>query len=130
MSDHLLVLHLACKGPIGVLDRHGAVRHVHAGGIISAKGVLHKVDVNLGMIPFLDAVTCGKYRHGFDASSAVLLRRGLQYAVDISDRNKATDYFGRLLQCPGAGVTLRERLRWMVILHAPWLADLFKRLKG
>ena len=130
VSDHLLVLHVAAGGPIGVLDRHGAIRHVHAGGIISAKGVLHKVDVNLGMIPFLDAVTAGKYRSGFDQSRRTLLRRGLQYAVDIHDRERASRYFALLRKDPGAGLDFRERMRWTLILRAPWLADLIKRLKS
>ncbi len=130
VSDHLLVLHMALQGPIGVLDLHGAIRHVHAGGIISAKGMLHKVDVNLAMIPFLEAITGNRFKEAFAKSRRDLLRSGRQYAVDIGDRVKARHYFTRLLRTPGHGVDLRERLRWNVILGAPRLAALFKRIRA
>lgn len=129
ISDHLLVVHMAMQGPIAYEDTITAVRRVHAGGIISMKSVLHRLDVNIGMMEAIGTLV-GAGHPRVREQQVALHRSAVQYAIDRNDGPTARAFWARLLALPGVRVGMRERLRMAVLLYAPALARIIHRLRS
>ncbi|MCB0784993.1 MAG: glycosyltransferase [Flavobacteriales bacterium] len=129
ISDHLLVLHLASQGPIGYLDGHTAVRRAHPGGLISMKGALHKIEVNVATMEALRTMLGAPHAERLMTHRRQLLEEGLQLALDTGEREHARRFWDRLRTDPGSSIGLRRRLRMKVLLDHPGLAKAIHRLR-
>ena len=130
IGDHLLVLHLASKGPIGYLDAHTAVRRAHPGGLISMKGALHKIEVNIATMEALRSMMGGTHAKRLMDHRRALLEEGLRSALDRGEREHARSFWERLQADPEAALGLRRRLRMKVLLDHPRMAKVIHRLRS
>jgi hypothetical protein len=129
VGDYVLTVHLALKGPIGYIDRHTAVRHGHAGGIIAMKDTMHKIEVNIGTLEALSTMVKPGDRTTLHQRLIQLNQQALQLAIDRNDPAQARPFWKALQRIPGFHASLRERLRRTIQLWAPGLSRVLYKMR-
>ena len=127
--DWILYIALTEGGGFEVLDRFSAVRRVHAGGVISMKDPLVKIDRNLTLLTEIDRMTGVRHTDLIDPRRADLCRQAIQLAVDKGEPAQGAKYL-QLLTGPGtlrAQTSARERLRATLLVGYPRIARLLNR---
>lgn len=130
ISDWILVLHLAAQGPIGYIDRHTAVREVHPGGIISMKGQVHKLEMNIAMLHEIMTLVPERLRLHARKRLLELHLEALQWCVDQGLPAEASMFWRKLRALPWYDEPLRRRVRWEILANWPRLARWIHRLRS
>lgn len=130
IGDWILVAHMAGKGPIGYIDRHTAVREVHAGGLISSKGRVHKLQVNLAWLHELRGMVPAELQTAVDARSVAVHKEAFQFCIDNGAPAEAAATWKGLCALPGHTAGPRERLRNHILFHHPRFARAIARLRS
>lgn len=128
--DWILYIALTEHGGFQMLDRMSAVRRVHAGGVISMKDPLVKIDRNLHLLGEIDRMTHEHHRDLTDARRAELCRDAIRTAVDRGSPEQGEKYL-RLLTRTGSLRRItgrRERLRATLLVRYPLAARLLYRV--
>lgn len=130
--DWILYIALTDHGGFQLLDRFSAVRRVHAGGVISMKDLLVKIDRSLHQLTEVDGMTSGRYRTTTDQRRIELCRMAIQHAVDTKEPERGSPYLALLKESRSlrAGTTLRERFRAELLVNYPKFARLIHSWKG
>lgn len=130
IGDRILVTHMATKGPIGYIDMHSGVREVHAGGIISSKGLVHKQKVNIAVLREIRNMVPAELRPEVDRQLSLQCREAFRSCIDRGLLTEAASFYHELRSIPGERTTLRERMRAHLLLHWPRTARAIARIRS
>ncbi|MBL7965263.1 MAG: glycosyltransferase [Flavobacteriales bacterium] len=129
VSDWVLVCHLARFGPMGYLDRHTAERTIHAGGIISQRDLLHKLEVNLLTLEHIGRMVGPSCADVVAQRTTELLDQALVEARSKGRWKEARDLWQRRIRHLALRPTLQERMRVALPAWFPGLARVYQRLR-
>ncbi len=129
--DWLMYVALASTGPFAFLDRISAVRRVHEGGVISKKGLLVKIDLNLELLRQIDEITSGHYASVLLGRRAELDRMAIRMAVDMGRPQEGARYLKDMIMCSGIrrGMSVKEIAQYMILVHFPALGRRIHRAR-
>lgn len=85
VGDTILFTHLARAGDLIYIPEVTAVRTMHAGGIHSLSGKLHRVKVQEQVLPMLDRMTQGRYHGEINSRLAKMYRTTWDLAMKKND---------------------------------------------
>lgn len=128
LGDQKLHVNLLTYGHYRFLPRYTVVREVHAGGVISMKSHLEKLDSNINSLQVLGEVIGQEHQHVVRQRMAELLDRAVRAARVAGDRVASRNYLERLLATPDNGLSWKRRFRLFIFAYAPdpivdWVRD-------
>lgn len=129
-GDWVINLFFAQRGPIGCIDKHMSVRRVHGGGLISGMDPVRKMELNLRMLGIVDRFTHAKHSQPIAKRRVEILTEALRACVLNGRTADARGIWKQLSGSPSYSATLRERMRWMVLVRWPRLARLIHRARS
>jgi hypothetical protein len=129
LGDQALHVQLLLSGHYIYLDRHTCVRRVHAGGIISMKDALHKLEVNIRSLDAIAELLEGRSTEVVHARMAGLLEQVVPVAARRGEVARARQYLARLRATPGVRLGWRRNLWFQLLVSFPRLMDRYLRFR-
>ena len=123
VMDLMINLALAQRGPLIYLDKHMAVRRMHAGGMMSMANRQYKLQYNLDLLPHINAMTGNRYAGQVAVRRSGLLQQSFDAAMQASDLVLARKRWQEISAIPtGLKPAARDMVRMYLQSHWPRLA--------
>jgi glycosyltransferase involved in cell wall biosynthesis len=130
VMDLMINLALAQRGPLVYLDKHMAVRRMHAGGMMSMANRQYKLQYNLDLLPHINALTGNRYAGQVATRRTGLLRQSFDAALQANDLVLAKKRWKEINEMPVEAKPDVKTLRNLYMLsHWPQLTRLIGKVR-
>lgn len=131
VGDTLLFTYLSGHGHFIYQPERTGVRVIHPGGMYSMRSAVHKLDIHLRTLPYMDRLSRHKYTHLIHTRRNKLLNAAWSEALEKKNQELARYVWPMIARDRKAfGWNFTTTLRNWSKAYMPWLDKLFARITG